>query len=381
MSLLNKVCKAVSGFLLILSCLTAVTAILGSFHFWLFLCLPAKPFAESKQFLIPKTSAYGVARLLESQGVIRDARAFYLLGWLKNSLHRMKAGEYAFSTLYTPEQVLDQIVNGRVVIHTVTLPEGSTLWDVARILQQKELAAESEIIEVAGSAKFARSLGVEANGLEGYLFPDTYQFTKPVSIASIAEKMVRRFWQRLPKEWPDRVKELRLSLHEIIILASIIEKEAVVDAERPRIAAVFYNRLKINMPLQSDPTAVYDLPGFSGPVTAAHLTRQSPYNTYRIKGLPPGPICSPGTESIKAALNPEKGAQYLYFVSNNDGTHHFSVTPEEHRNAVSHYYELKKKTVGDKSPTIGDSPETSPQDGRAGAEPHRQTGGVNASSP
>jgi UPF0755 protein len=381
MSLLNKVCKAVSGFLLILSCLTAVTAILGSFHFWLFLRLPAKPFAESKQFLIPKTSAYGVARLLESQGVIRDARAFYLLGWLKNSLHRMKAGEYAFSTLYTPEQVLDQIVNGRVVIHTVTLPEGSTLWDVARILQQKELAAESEIIEVAGSAKFARSLGVEANGLEGYLFPDTYQFTKPVSIDSIAEKMVRRFWQRLPKGWPDRVKELRLSLHEIIILASIIEKEAVVDSERPRIAAVFYNRLKINMPLQSDPTAVYDLPGFSGPVTAAHLTRQSPYNTYRIKGLPPGPICSPGTESIKAALNPEKGAQYLYFVSNNDGTHHFSVTPEEHRNAVSHYYELKKKTVGDKSPTIGDSPETSPRDVQAGAEPHRQADGVNANSP
>ena len=308
MSLLKKVCMGVCGFLLILSCLTTVTAILGSFHFWLFLRLPAKPFSEKKQFLVPKTSAYGVARLLESQGVIKDARAFYLLGWLKNSLHRMQAGEYAFSTLYTPEQVLDQIVTGRVVIHTVTLPEGSTLWDVARILHQNELAPESEIIEVASSAKFARSLGVEANGLEGYLFPDTYQFTKPVSVASIAEKMVRRFRQRLPKEWPDRVKELRLSLHEIIIVASIIEKEAVVDSERPRIAAVFYNRLKINMPLQSDPTAVYDIPAFSGPVTAAHLTRQSPYNTYRIKGLPPGPICSPGAESIKAALNPEKGA-------------------------------------------------------------------------
>jgi UPF0755 protein len=381
MSLLKKVCSAVSGFLLILACLTTIAAILASFHFWLFLRLPAKPFAEKKQFLVPKTSAYGVARLLESQGVIRDARAFYILGWLKNSLHRMRTGEYAFSTLYTPEQVLDQIVNGRVVIHIITLPEGSTLWDVARILDQKELAPHNEIIEIATSAKFARSLGVEANSLEGYLFPDTYQFTKPVSIASIADKMVRRFWQRLPREWPDRVKELRLSLHEIIILASIIEKEAAVDSERPRIAAVFYNRLKINMPLQSDPTAVYDIPGFSGPVTAAHLTRQSPYNTYRIKGLPPGPICSPGAESIKAALNPEKGAPYLYFVSNNDGTHHFSVTHEEHRNAVSHYYELKKKTVGDKSPAIADSPETSPQGGRAGAEPHLQTDGADATSP
>jgi UPF0755 protein len=160
MSLLKKVCTAVSAFLLILFCLMTVTAILGSFHFWLFLRLPAKPFSEKKQFFVPKTSAYGVARLLESEGVIRDARAFYLLGWLRNSLHRMRAGEYAFSTLYTPEQVLDQIVNGRVVIHTVTLPEGSTLWDVARILNQKELATESEIIEIATSAKFARSLGV-----------------------------------------------------------------------------------------------------------------------------------------------------------------------------------------------------------------------------
>ncbi len=381
MSLLRKACIAVSGFVLILSCLATVTAILGSFHFWLFLRLPAKPVSEKRQFLIPKTSAYAVARLLESEGVIRDARAFYLLGWLKNSLHRMQAGEYAFSTLYIPEQVLDQIVNGRVVIHTVTLPEGSTLWDVARILQQKELAPESEIIEVARSAEFARSLRVEANGLEGYLFPDTYQFTRPVSSSAITEKMVRRFWQRLPKEWPNRVKELGLSLHEIIILASIIEKEAAVDFERPRIAAVFYNRLKINMPLQSDPTAVYDIPGFSGPVTAAHLTRQSPYNTYHIKGLPPGPICSPGAQSIKAALNPEKGAPYLYFVSNNDGTHHFSVTSEEHRNAVSHYYEMKKKTLEDTSPTSSDTLEASPHNGRAGTEPNRQADGINTDSP
>ena len=140
MSTLKKVCMTVSGFFLILSCLSTVAAILGSFYFWLFLRLPAKPFFEKKQFFIPHTSAFGVAKLLQSQEVIRDARAFYLLGWLKNSLHHMQTGEYAFSTLLTPEQVLDQIVNGRVVIHTVTVPEGSTLWDVARIFDQKELA-------------------------------------------------------------------------------------------------------------------------------------------------------------------------------------------------------------------------------------------------
>ena len=373
MSLLKKVCTAVFGFFLVLSCLTSIAVILVSFHFWLFLRLPAKPYPEKKQFFIPpKTSAYRVARLLESEGVIRDAHAFYLLGWLKNSLHRLQAGEYAFSTLYCPEQVLDRIVSGTVVIHTVTLPEGSTLWDVARILDQKELAPQSEITGIATNAEFARSLEIKANGLEGYLFPDTYQFKKPISSATIATTMVRRFWQRLPTEWRERRKELGLSLHEIVILASIIEKEAAVDSERPIIAGVFYNRLKIDMPLQSDPTAVYDIPRFSGPVTAAHLTRQSPYNTYRIKGLPLGPICSPGAKSIRAALYPAK-VPYLYFVSNNDGTHHFSITPEEHRNAVIHYYDLKKKAAEDKNPKAGDQPGPPPREDPPAAEPAAQS--------
>jgi len=376
MSTLKKVCIAICESFLALFCVAAIAAIPGCFHFWLFLHQPAQPSYGKKQFLIPpRTSAYGIARLLQSQGVVRDASGFYLLSWVKNSLGRMQAGEYAFSTLYTPEQVLDQIVNGRVVIHIATLPEGSTLWEVAKILDQKELAPESEIIELAWNAEFARSLGLKANGLEGYLFPETYHFKKPISSSSIAKAMVQQFWQHLPQEWPGRAKGLGLSLHQIITLASIIEKEAAVDFERPVIAGVFYNRLKINMPLQSDPTAVYDIPGFSGPVTAAHLTRQSPYNTYYIKGLPPGPICSPGAKSIRAALYPEK-VPYLYFVSNNDGTHHFSATAEEHRNAVSHYYELKKKAAENKNPATGNSPEAGPTEGNTGAGPQSQTDGV-----
>jgi UPF0755 protein len=376
MSPLKKFCIAVSESFLVLFCLATIAAILGSFHFWIFLHQPAKPFAEKKQFFIPpKTSAYGIARLLQSQGVIRDASEFYLLGWLKNSLSRMQAGEYAFSTIYTPEQVLDQIVNGRVVIHIATLPEGSTLWDAAKILDQKGLAPESEIIGLVCSTEFAGSLGVKASSLEGYLFPDTYHFKKPVSGASIMKAMVQQFRQHLPPEWPERAKELGLSLHQIVTLASIIEKEAAVDFERPVIAGVFYNRLKINMPLQSDPTAVYDIPGFSGPVTAAHLTRQSPYNTYHIKGLPPGPICNPGAKSIRAALYPEK-VPYLYFVSNNDGTHHFSVTSEEHRDAVSHYYELKKKAAAAKGSATGNTLETGPGEGSPGADSQSQTNGA-----
>ncbi len=357
MSQIRKVFTIIFGFFLTLFCLATIAGIIMSFQFWLFLRLPAKPVFEKRQFFIPpKTSSFGVAKLLQSQEVIRDARAFYLLAWLKNSLSRMQAGEYAFSTLMTPEQVLDQIINGRVVIHTATLPEGSTLWDVARILDHKELAPENEIIELARNAEFAKSLKLKANSLEGYLFPETYHFKKPISSESIAKAMVQQFWQHLPQEWPVRVKELGLSLHEVVTLASIVEKEAKVDSERPLIAGVFYNRLKINMPLQSDPTAVYDIPGYSGPVTSSHLSRQSPYNTYHIKGLPPGPICSPGAKSIHAALYPEK-VPFLYFVSNNDGTHHFSTTVDEHRKAVSHYYELKKKAAEGKSPAGGDSVE------------------------
>jgi UPF0755 protein len=343
MSVGKKILKAVSGFFLVFSCLAAIVATVGLFHFWLFLRLPAKPVPEKKQFFIPrKTGAFGVARLLESKGVIRNSSEFYLLGFLKHSLYRLQAGEYAFSTLDRPEQVLEKIVDGKVVIYVITLPEGSTLQDIAGIVAKQGLAHFSQIIGAAKNARLAGSLKIKSNALEGYLFPDTYRFKKPVPGTAIVARMVARFWQELPPGWQNQGKQLGMSLNQIVTMASIVEKEAKVDSERPIIAGVFYNRLKIGMPLQSDPTAVYDLPGFSGPITPADLKRQSPYNTYRIKGLPPGPICSPGKKSIIAALNPAK-VPYLYFVSNNDGTHHFSVTGEDHQRAVSHYYELKNK--------------------------------------
>ncbi|MCE5335185.1 MAG: endolytic transglycosylase MltG [Desulfobacteraceae bacterium] len=345
MSRFRRAALAGLGFLLFLFYLSTAAAMLGALHFWLFQRTPGMPAFETRQFFIqPKTSAYGVARLLESQGVVRDAREFYVLAWLGKSLQRMQAGEYLFSTMATPAQVLEQLVSGRVVIHTATLPEGSTIWDVARILEQKDLASKTEFLEVVSNREFIRSLGLKSKTLEGFLFPETYHFKKPVSGALIAKAMVQQFRSHLPQDWETRLKEVGRPLDDVIILASMIEKEAVIDSERPIIAGVFYNRLRINMPLQSDPTAVYDIPNFSGPVTAAHLTRQSPYNTYQIKGLPPGPICNPGARSISAALNPQK-VPYIYFVSNNDGSHQFSVTAEEHRKAVSRYYDLKRKAA------------------------------------
>lgn len=344
MSVALKAINVVLAFCLIMSCLTVLTAVPIIVHFWLFLRLPAMPVSESRQFFIPpRTGAFAVAGILHAQGIVRDARCFYMLAWLKNSTHRLQAGEYAFSTLFTPEQVLDQIANGRVVIHTATLPEGSTIWDVARIFEQKELVPSAEFVQNAMDPKLVQFLGLSGKSLEGYLFPDTYHFKRPIEGTAAIKAMVQQFWNHMPCDWPQRASQLGLTLHQLVTLASIIEKEAVVDSERPVIAGVFYNRLKIDMPLQSDPTAVYDIPSFTGAITSAHLGRQSPYNTYRIKGLPPGPICNPGFKSLQAALYPEK-VPYLYFVSNNDGTHHFSVTVEEHRQAVGRYYEKKKKT-------------------------------------
>ncbi len=349
MTPLQRAGMAVLGLFIFLAAISTVGATLAALHFWLFLRLPANTTFETRQFFIPpKTGAHRVAGLLESKGVIRDARSFYILAWLKKSLNRLQAGEYAFSTASTPEQILDQIINGRVVIHSATLPEGSTLWDVARILDQKDLASGEEFLQAANDQEFIQSMGLKARSLEGYLFPETYFFKKPISSAQMVKAMAQQFWHHLPGEWPARAKELGRSLNEIVTIASMVEKEAVVDSERPIIAGVFYNRLKINMPLQSDPTAVYDIPNFSGPVTAGHLSRQSPYNTYHIKGLPPGPICNPGAKSLMAALYPGK-VPYIYFVSNNDGTHRFSVTAEEHRKAVSSYYDLKKKAAEEKA--------------------------------
>ncbi len=318
------------------------------FHVWLFTQAPGSQSRETRKVCIqPGMSGPAVAQLLYDNGVVSNAQEFYLLSWLRKSVQKLQAGEYAFPPLSRPDQVLDQIIHGRVILYTATLPEGSTVRDVARILQQKDLIPEEEILRLVNDRECISGLGVKASGLEGYLFPETYVFRKPVNGVQILKAMVNQFRRHLPEDWQDRTEALGHDLNEIVILASMVEKEAVLDSERPLIAAVFYNRLKLNMPLQSDPTAVYDMPDFSGPVTAALLKRQSPYNTYLKKGLPVGPICNPGAKSLRAAFFPGD-VRYLYFVSNNDGSHHFSETLSEHQQAVSRLIE-KHRGQGDQA--------------------------------
>jgi len=313
-------------------------------RFWLFLSLPSAAQHRVETLEIkPGTDALSIGKLLEIQGVITDAHQFFLWSWLRKSSHKLQAGEYAFPSSFTPVEVFDQLINGRVVEHRVTFPEGSTLRDVAKILAGSGLVSEDAFLQLATSTEFIRSLGMNVSTLEGYLFPETYLFRKSQNPGSIIKTLVHQFWVHFPEEWTNRAREAGLTVHKTIILASMVEKEAKVDYERPIIAAVFLNRLQHNMPLQCDPTTVYDLPGFTGPITPAELKRQSPYNTYLNKGLPAGPICNPGVKSISAVLYPQK-VSYLYFVSQNDGTHRFSQTLDEHHQAVADYYE-KRKTM------------------------------------
>lgn len=343
----------------IFSCLAAtavgiatVVLYVAVLEFWLFARLPASTARKVDYVDIePGAGALKVSQLLMKRGIITDARKFYFLCRILNASHRLKAGEYAFLSPASPVSILDQLIQGKVVLHRITVPEGATLWDVARIIEEQGLASREEIIRLATDRNYAGKLGLDATGLEGFLFPETYHFEKRQGGAFILKTMVQQFWRHYPEEWQRRTKDLGLTVRQVVVMASLVEKEAVVDLERPRIAAVFFNRLKRDMPLQSDPTAVYDIPDFSGPVTTVHLKRMSPYNTYMVKGLPPGPICSPGVKSIEAVLYPEK-VPYLYFVSNNDGTHQFSETLSEHHEAVARYREKRRAAQGNEAPAL-----------------------------
>ncbi|MEJ5347712.1 MAG: endolytic transglycosylase MltG [Desulfosoma sp.] len=330
-------------FLWIVLVMVAVAAVLG-FRLLLFSLTPTpKLEASTKIFIRPGTGAHAVAALLEKEGVITQANLFYWYARVRGMAGKMKAGEYQFSAAPTPKLVLETLVEGKVVAYKVTIPEGATVKDVARLVAASGLADTDEILELARDRHLVTSLGLpDSTSLEGYLFPETYLFRRSDRPRDILKRMVLEFWRRFSPERQAQARRMGFTVHETVTLASLVEKEAVMDRERPVIAGVFLNRLQRNMPLQSDPTAVYDLEDFSGPILRRHLERESPYNTYVHKGLPPGPICNPGEKSLRAVLEAQK-TPFLYFVSNNDGSHTFSSSYDEHLQAVARVRALKRE--------------------------------------
>ncbi len=276
-----------------------------------------------------------ITRLLAEGGVIRDDPRFFILARLEESAGRLQAGEFAISRNLKPGEVLRILEQGEVIQHRVTIPEGLTIKEIAQIFEQKNWIDKDEFLRLCRDRAFINSLGIEQKSLEGYLFPDTYLFTrKELNSRTIITTMVRQFfmvWDEVSRD-----KEINLNRHEVVTLASIIEKETGAPHERPLIAGVFLNRLNIGMRLQADPTVIFGIPNFDGNLTRLHLRTKTPYNTYMIPGLPPGPISNPGKASLSAVFNPAQ-TEALYFVSRNDGTHVFSNTLREHNRAVRIY--------------------------------------------
>lgn len=282
-----------------------------------------------------------VVRKLKEKEAISNAKLFSLWARLSAVDKKIHWGLYRFELPLAPQEILNRMVLGKGVFYRMTIPEGLTLKEIAEQLQKGEIAKKDQFLAEAKSPELLSLLGLEGKGIEGYLFPDTYYFTPLITEREILMTMAEKFRGIFSPMMEQQAKEMGLNLHEVVTLASLIEKETGIEAERPLVSAVFHNRLKSKIPLQSDPTVIYGLKHFSGNLTRKDLRTHGPYNTYLIQGLPPGPICSPGLSSLMAALHPAP-VPYLYFVSKNDGSHLFSVSLEEHNKAVKLYQSGKQ---------------------------------------
>jgi UPF0755 protein len=298
---------------------------------------PAGQTPEKILIVIPAgQSLKTTTEVLFKNGIITSPFKFNLVARLKGYDKHLKAGEYALSASMAPIQIMEKLVKGEVELYKITIPEGFNIYQIADLLAEAGFAQNSNFIEAATNAELADRIGINAKTFEGYLFPETYYFPKKVKVETIISTMVDRFWKVFNPAWQERADQLGFSIHQIVTLASIIEKETGAPFERPVISSVFHNRLKKKMRLESDPTVIYGLEDFDGNLKRAHLETPTPYNTYKIKGLPVGPIANPGAKSLEAALYPAD-TKFIYFVSKKNKTHQFSTNLKDHNKAVRKY--------------------------------------------
>src|SRR5262249_134717 len=276
---------------------------------------------------------------LAAAGVVRDPFSFRVALWLSHQGRHLKAGEYRFDRAMTPFEVIDKMARGDVFVVSLTFPEGLTIAEMSKIFESHGLGTPAAFVEAAHDGSLIRDLDPAARDLEGYLFPETYNVPRHTDAPKLVRMMVARFEKVLTPELRQAAAARNLSVRQAVTLASIVEKETARTEERPLVAAVYTTRLRIGMPLQCDPTVIYGLVKghpYHGNSTKGDLALDAPYNTYRYPGLPPGPIASPGRASIEAAVHPAD-ADYLYFVSRNDGSHEFARTLEEHNRNVQKF--------------------------------------------
>lgn len=301
----------------------------------------------------PGLSSAGIARRLESAGVIRSRWAFQLVALIKGKTSLLKAGGYDIAGSETLWSMVDRIAAGDVADAALTIPEGLNAGEVADKVAVVLGCTREEFLKAVFDTAAAAGQGIPTRNFEGYLFPDTYDVIPGSPPAELVKRLVTRMTERFDRTFKARADSLGFSRHEVLTLASLVEAEAQVAHERPRIAAVFMNRLRAGMKLQSDPTVAFVIGGFMGARPARiyekDLAVQSPYNTYVVTGLPPGPICSPGESSIRAALFPEPGCRDYYFVAAGDGSHLFSPTNDAHNEARRRVARNARSQEGKKS--------------------------------
>lgn len=323
---------------LVLLVVAGVLLVMASLGLWYrsFLLTPSPGEGTVVLTITRGAGVRSIGAQLAAQGLLKNDIRFLALVALSGKRTTLKAGEYSIARGLTPPQILELLAAGSNLRHQVTIPEGLSTAQVAELFARDGWIKAPAFLALSREPSFLRQLGIEAPALEGYLFPETYTLIRDeVSEERVLRMMVERFrqvWREVAV--PETVHGL--NRHQVLILASMVEKETGAAQERPLIARVFLNRLQRKMRLQSDPTVIFGLVNFDGDLTKADLLRQTPYNTYTIPALPAGPICNPGRAAVEAVLHPAD-SEALYFVSRNNGTHVFSATLEEHNRAVRQY--------------------------------------------
>ncbi len=293
-----------------------------------------KVVGEEVEIIIPEgANARSVSELLEGQQVIPSARRFLIAAKITGQEKRIKAGRYVMHKGMGVQAALDKLVKGETKPLRVTVPEGLTVEEIAVLLEQALGIDGSVFLALAKDAKGARSMGIERNGFEGFLFPNTYDFNHGVSEEEVLKRMVKEFWQTFNDSMKQRAEDIGFSVYQTVILASLIEEEAMLEREHATISQVYHKRLKLSKALECDATIQYALGEHKERLLYSDLKIDSPYNTYLHRGLPPGPIANPGRSALIAALSPAE-SDYLYYVARGDGSHIFSKTAKQHYQAI-----------------------------------------------
>jgi UPF0755 protein len=326
--------------ILVLVAVAALTAAVAGFYYAR-IDERYQGFSGAEQFveISPGSSSRGIGRALAQAGVVRDEWTFRMAVYLTGTARELKAGEYRFAGPASPKEVARKLARGAIYLRPVTFPEGMTVKEMARVVESRGLGAAQTFVQAAADPAPIRALDPAARDLEGYLFPETYNLARRAGARTLVGLMAARFLDVFDDELRREAQSQGRSVREVVTLASLVEKETALAAERPIVAAVYVNRLRIGMGLQCDPSVIYALERagkYTGNLTRQDLRFDSPYNTYRYAGLPPGPIAAPGKASLEAALRPAR-VDYLYFVSRNDGSHVFATTLAEHNRNVKEW--------------------------------------------